>query len=97
MQKYIIYAKDGTDDGALARRFATRAAHFEGTAALKAAGNYIEGGALVNDENKMIGSVLILQFEQKADLQAWLDIEPYIKQGVWGNIEIHKYSMPPPQ
>jgi hypothetical protein len=96
MQKYIIYAKDGTDDEAITRRLSVRALHFEGVAALKSTGNYIEGGALLNANDKMIGSVLILQFEASTDLQAYLDIEPYIKYGVWEGIEIHKYGAPPP-
>jgi uncharacterized protein len=97
MQKYMIYAKDGTDEGALDRRLAVRSAHFEGLKVLKANGNLIEGGALVNDEGKMIGSAMMMQFESKADFHNWYDNEPYVTQGVWKDIDIHKYGVPPPQ
>ncbi len=97
MQKYVIYAKDHTDEGALDRRLAIRSSHFEGIKTLKANGNLIEGGAMVNDDDKMMGSVMLVQFESKADLQAYLDQEPYIVGKVWDVIEIHKFGVPPPQ
>ena len=97
MQKYVIYAKDDTGEGALDRRMAIRPFHFEGLKVLIANGNLIEGGAIVNDEDKMMGSVMLVQFADRADLQAYLDQEPYILGKVWKDIEIHKFGVPPPQ
>jgi uncharacterized protein len=97
MQKYMIYAKDDTDEGALARRLAVRNAHFEGIERLKARNHFVEGGALLDDADKMIGSAVLLQFEHYSELQTWLDHEPYIQGGVWKNIEIHKFGAPPPK
>jgi antitoxin component YwqK of YwqJK toxin-antitoxin module len=38
---------------------------------------------MLDDNEKMIGSVMILQFENDEKMQEWYDNEPYIKDGVW--------------
>ncbi|MEN9610058.1 MAG: hypothetical protein RLZZ628_872 [Bacteroidota bacterium] len=97
MQQYMIYAKDGTEAGVFERRLSVRKLHFEGVQVLKDKGNYVLGGALLDDAGKMIGSALILQFEHPTELQNWLDNEPYIQYNVWKTIEIHKFGVPPPK
>jgi uncharacterized protein len=97
MQQYIIYAKDGTEDGVFERRLAVRKLHFEGTQVLKDNGNYVTGGALVDDNGKMIGSAVILQFEHRSELQTWLENEPYMKYNVWKTVEVHQFGVPPPK
>jgi uncharacterized protein YciI len=89
MMQYIVYAKDHTDSDALNRRMSARPAHFEGVKALKARGCFILGGALLDEQDAMIGSTIVLQFEQQSDFDAWYAAEPYITGNVWGNIEIH--------
>lgn len=93
MQQYIIYAWDGDDEPALARRMASREAHFEGARKLKANDHFIIGGAILNDEAKMIGSMMVVQFETKDLLQQWLDAEPYINGKVWQKIEVHPFKV----
>lgn len=93
MQQYIITAWDGTDDQALDRRMKARPAHFEGAAQLKASGNFILGGAMLDNEGKMIGSTMVLQFETKEQLQAWIDSEPYISNNVWEKIDIKPFRV----
>ncbi len=93
MQQYIITAWDGTDDQALDRRMKARPAHFEGAAQLKASGNFILGGAMLDNEGKMIGSTMVLQFETKEQLQAWIDSEPYISSKVWEKIDIKPFRV----
>jgi uncharacterized protein len=97
MQQYIIYAKDGTESDVFERRLAVRKLHFEGAEVLKANGNYVTGGALVDDHGKMIGSAVILQFAHYSELQTWLEHEPYVKYNVWKTVEVHKFGVPPPQ
>lgn len=93
MQQYVIHAWDGTDEKALERRMAARPAHFDGAKKLKANGNFILGGAMLNKEGKMIGSTMVLQFESKEKLQEWLDTEPYIGEKVWEKIEVHPFRV----
>lgn len=89
MTEYVVYAKDGTDSEALARRMAVRTTHLEGVKALKARGCFVLGAALLNAEGSMIGSTMVLRFETQSDFDAWYANEPYITGNVWQNIEIH--------
>jgi uncharacterized protein len=91
--QYVVHAYDFTDDEALTRRMAVRPAHFTGVRRLKAAGQFLLSGALLNDTGRMIGSLMVLDFATDADLQAWLQHEPYITGRVWdrNRIEINPF------
>ncbi|MCS6808786.1 MAG: YciI family protein [Bacteroidota bacterium] len=93
MPQYIIYAKDYTDTDAVHRRMEARSAHFEGVKALKARGCFIVGGALLNEDGRMIGSMMVLEFPTRADLDAWYAQEPYVIGKVWENVEIHQAAL----
>jgi len=93
MQQYIVYAWDGNDEQALERRMKARPAHFDNSRRIKANGNFIVGGAILNDEGKMIGSTMVVQFETKEDLQQWVDTEPYITGKVWERIDIRPFKV----
>jgi uncharacterized protein len=93
MNQYLITAFDGTDENALERRMSVRPFHLEGAKRLKENGNFIIGGAMLNDEGKMIGSTMILQFESPAELQHWIDNEPYIQQKVWEKFEVKPFRV----
>jgi len=88
MPQYMVIGKDGYDAEAQERRTKTRPAHLEGAKALKANGNLITACALLNDEGSMVGSVMIMDFEDDAALQAYLADEPYIKEEVWKDVEV---------
>jgi uncharacterized protein len=93
MNQYLITAFDGTDENAFERRMSVRPFHLEGAKKLKENGNFIIGGAMLNDEGKMIGSTMILQFESPAELQNWIDNEPYIQQKVWEKFEVKSFRV----
>ena len=93
MQQYVVHAWDGTDDQALERRMKARPAHFDNSRRIKASGNFVLGGAMLNDEGKMIGSTMVLQFESKEELQQWMDTEPYITENVWQKIDIRPFRV----
>lgn len=93
MPQYLIHAYDGTDAQALERRMAARPLHFQGAKALKEAGQFIIGGAILNDAGQMIGSVMILEFESQAEFDHWYATEPYINQGVWQRIEVKPFRV----
>jgi len=91
MNQYLVTAYDYTDAGALERRLAARAAHLEGAHQLRATGNLLIGGAILNDEGQMIGSMMVVQFESIATLNAWKEQDPYVTQGVWEKIEVQPF------
>lgn len=93
MNQYVIIAKDGTDADALSRRMAHRPAHFELMKKYKSEGKFISGGAILNNDGQMAGSVVKLQFESDVDLQKWISEEPYILGGVWQSYEILPFRL----
>lgn len=93
MKQYLIYAWDGEDEQALERRMSARPEHLTGGKQLKANGNFILGGAMLNAEGQMIGSTMILQFETEEEFEHWKNKEPYILSGVWKKIEIHPFRV----
>ena len=86
--QYQITAFDGTDEQANERRMSARPAHLKEAAVLKNAGNIIAGGAILDDDGNMIGSTLYVDFETPDELDAWLVNDPYVKEGVWEDINI---------
>ena len=93
MNQYIVTAYDYTDDGALERRMNVRPHHLDGAKTLRESGNYILGGALLNEERNMIGSVMILQFETEEALEAWKQGEPYITQKIWESVDVKPFKV----
>lgn len=93
MQQYVIIAQDGRDEEAPERRKAIRPLHLEGARKLKANGQFVIGGATLNEQGGMTGSVMILQFETEEQFKEWYANEPYITQGVWKAIEIKHFRV----
>lgn len=86
--QFMITAYDGKDDGALDRRLSVRDAHIEGAKQLKEAGNLIAGGAILNEDDQMIGSTMFVEFDTKAELDQWLASDPYVAGNVWQDINV---------
>ena len=81
--QFIITAHDG--EGMLARRLEVRPQHLENMGKIK--GNVLCAGGLLDEEGKMKGSVMIMDFESKAMLDEYLSSEPYIIEHVWEKVE----------
>jgi uncharacterized protein YciI len=93
MNQYLVTAYDYTDDGALKRRMDVRPHHLDGAKALKASGNYVIGGAMLSEDGKMMGSIMILQFEDEEQLEAWKQTEIYITQKIWESVDIKPFRV----
>lgn len=93
MKQYLIYAHDFTDNEAIERRMAVRPNHLEVVKKLKENNNFILGGAILNDDGKMIGSTMVLQFETEEEFQDWYQNEIYISGRVWDKIEVHPFRV----
>lgn len=93
MKQYLITAYDYTDEGALKRRMDVRPHHLDGARELKEKGNYVVGGAILDDKGKMIGSVMILQFENEEELEAWKQGEIYINGKIWESVDIKPFKV----
>jgi uncharacterized protein len=86
--QYLILAYDYKDDNALKRRLEVRDKHIKLGNELKAQKKMLYGVAILDNNEKMIGSVLIFEFESEKELNNWLKEEPYVKNKVWEKIEV---------
>lgn len=93
MTQYIIEALDYPD--VLDKRMAAREAHLASIRALKETGQYVVAAAKLDKNDKMIGSTLILQFENDEALEYYLKNEPYIAQNVWEVVKTYKVRIAP--
>ena len=87
--QFIITAHDG--ENMLEKRMAVRPRHLEGMARLGE--HIICAGGLLDDEGKMKGSVLILDFEDRDALDDYLKNEPYVTERVWEKIEVESINV----
>jgi uncharacterized protein YciI len=91
--QFLLVAFDGTDTEALERRMKARPGHLENVAVLKKRGEFLLGGAILDDNGKMIGSMMVYEFPDRAALDKCLENEPYINHGVWEKIDIRPYRL----
>ncbi len=94
--QFLVIGRDGTDKDAASRRQASRQAHIDLGEKLRQSGNMWYGAALWDDNNQMIGSMLLMDFASRKELDEWLKHEPYVTGKVWQKIEIHKCNVRDP-
>ena len=87
--QFIITAYDGAN--MLEKRLAVRARHLENMG--KVNGKVICAGGLLDREGKMKGSALIMEFEDRAGLDAYLASEPYIAEHVWEKVTVETMNV----
>ena len=87
--QFIITAHDG--ENMLEKRMAVRPRHLEGMT--KLGSHIVCAGGLLDDEGKMKGSVLILDFENRSALDDYLKNEPYVVEHVWEKVEVETMNV----
>lgn len=87
--QFIITAHDG--EGMLARRLEVRPQHLENMGKIKC--KVLCAGGLLDEEGKMKGSVLVLEFPDRAGLDEYLESEPYIREKVWEKVEVETMNV----
>lgn len=87
--EFMIIGRDGTDAGALGRRLAVREQHLACFDTFCKSGHFTYGCAMLDDNQQMVGSVIVCEFASRDELEAlWLSHEPYVVGDVWRDIEI---------
>ena len=81
--QFLIRAYDGV--GKLDKRMEVRPRHLEGMKSLS--DHIISAGGLLDEEGKMKGSALIMDFASRKELDDYLANEPYVAEKVWKKIE----------
>ena len=87
--QFMIKALDG--EGKLEKRMEVRPRHLEG---MKKLGKQIVcAGGLLDEEGKMKGAVLILDFPDRKALDEYLANEPYMRENVWEKVEVEAMNV----
>ncbi|MCJ8318806.1 MAG: YciI family protein [Colwellia sp.] len=86
--QFIVTAYDYKDEEAIGRRLANRKAHLAGIEILVKQGTFLSGGAILNNEGKMIGSSAHVEFSNRAEVEAWINQDPYSTGKVWREVSI---------
>lgn len=87
--QFVIKAFDG--EGMLNRRMEVRPRHFEGMERMKE--HTLCAGGLLDDDGKMIGSLLVMEFPSRKELDEYLANEPYVVERVWERIEVERMNV----
>jgi uncharacterized protein len=93
--QFMLLGYDGKDDDALSRRLAVRDHHLAAGDQLVAEGTMLFAAAILDTDGTMIGSMLVLEFPSRAELDEWLKTEPYVTGDVWREIDIHPVKVGP--
>jgi uncharacterized protein YciI len=55
---------------------------------LVSSGHLLFGVAMLDADGRPLGSVEVVEFESRAEVDAWLSREPFVTGGVWQSVEV---------
>lgn len=93
--QFVITAHDFTDAQAFQRRMDAREAHLALIGQMTKSGNIRFAAALLDDKEQMVGSVIICEFPSRADIDNWLQKEPYMTGKVWEKVDVQPCKIGP--
>jgi uncharacterized protein len=91
--KFLVIAHDHTDDEVLVRRMVVRERHLAAARRAIESGNMLIGGAILDEKGRMAGSMTVVSFPNRAAFDEWLRNVPYMKNNVWGRVEVYPYHV----
>ena len=86
--QFLITAYDGTDHEASERRQTARPEHLRQSHAMKQRGELLYAAAILDESERMIGSMMVVEFASRHAVNLWLTAEPYVNGHVWKQITI---------
>ena len=94
MPLFVVTCTD--QDGTVEKRLAVRPQHLARLEQLDAEGRLIVAGAMPKDPSNpqagFYGSTIIVDFDSRETLDAWLQDEPFLKEGVYTQIEVKPFN-----
>lgn len=98
---YAIIAEDS--ENTLSKRLAARPQHLERLIAMQDQGRLVLAGPLpaIDSENPgeagFSGSLIVAEFKNLQDAQAWADADPYLSAGVYARVTVKPFKQVFPQ
>lgn len=93
--QFLVTGHDGDDAEALARRTAVRPAHLAHADRMREEGTLLFAVSLLDEAERMVGSYMVVDFATRAELDAWLAMEPYVVGNVWKRIDVRRVRVAP--
>src|SRR5687767_14725953 len=93
--QFVVIAHDHTTEGTLERRIAVRPEHLARVEQATDDGTLVFAVALLDDDERMIGSVMVVDLPSRADVERWLDEKPYKVHDIWETIDITRGRIGP--
>lgn len=94
MAYYVLHCID--KEGTLEQRLATRPAHIARLEQLDAQGRVLTAGAMPKERDNpqagFYGSIMIVDFDSREELDAWLAEEPFLLSGVYERIDVKPFN-----
>lgn len=94
MPLFVVTCTD--NEGTVEKRLAIRPQHLERLQKLDDEGRLVVAGAMPKDPTNpqacFYGSTIIVDFDSREALEAWLQDEPFLKAGVYGQIEVKPFN-----
>ena len=88
---FLIIANDFRDPEAMSRRMQQRPAHIEGVRKMRTEGTFLDGGAMLDEEGRMVGSMILVEFRSRSEVDDWLARDPYVTGRVWEQITVRPF------
>ena len=85
---FLIVAYDGKDENALERRMSVREKHFANVMKIQEKDHVHCAGGITNEAGQLVGSMLVVSFDTREQLDEYLKTEPYVVNNVWQDIRI---------
>lgn len=94
MSLFVVTCTD--HEGTVEKRLAVRPQHLARLEQLDAEGRLIVAGAMPKDPSNpqagFYGSTIIVDFEHREALDAWLKEEPFLKEGIYAHIDVKPFN-----
>ena len=87
--QFVITAYDG--EGMLEKRMEVRPRHLEGMERLKK--HLVCAGGLLDETGKLKGSVLVMEFQNREEVDEYLAGEIYVQEHVWEKITVERMNV----
>lgn len=86
--QFLVLGYDGDDPEALDRRLKVRPDHLALGDEMTARGEMLVGFAMLSDDGRMRGSAIVVDLPDRAAVDEYLAIEPYVTGDVWRRVEV---------
>lgn len=90
----MVLAWDVPGDSGVTRRDGLRATHTDTITARFHEGSVFFGAGILDDAGVVRGSVILMDCENRAAVDAYLLTEPFQTDGLWERVEVHELKVP---